>query len=702
MDVQHPNRLMAEKSPYLLQHAANPVDWYPWGEEAFQKAEHENKPVFLSIGYSTCHWCHVMAHESFEDDEVAGMLNQHFVSIKVDREERPDVDSIYMSVCQALTGQGGWPLTVVMTPDKRPFFAGTYFPKTKKYGRIGLMELLERLNYEWQHNREKVESTGSQIVEAVAAQYRAKDGQGTFSKAFLTAAFESFLQQFDAEYGGFGDAPKFPTPHNLSFLLRYHRFTGNPEALEMVTRTIDTMREGGIWDHVGYGFARYSVDRRWLIPHFEKMLYDNALLGILYLEAYQVTGKQAYADTAEQIFTYVEREMADKAGGFYSALDADSEGEEGKFYAWDADEVRAVLSKTLDEATVALFCEYYNITDYGNFEGRNILHTIHRDDNDFCEDKGVTADELRRTLEKCRQLLFEVRERRVHPHKDDKILTGWNGLMIAALAKAGQVLGETKYVDRAVKAAEFILTEMRRQDGRLLARYRDGDAAILGYLDDYAFLSWGLIELYEAGFDERYLQEAVKLSSQMLELFRDPADGGLFLSGYDSEEVIARPKEVYDGALPSGNSVAAHNLFRLARLTNHAEFESAAEDCLSAFANQVKRYPSGFTHYLMALMYAVLPSREVVLVGQSANDNLNQMRRLVQSRFLPNTVWLVQHVDERSEKGRGDDELLAFLDDYQMVNHQAAAYVCEQFACQAPTTDIGILTEQLNFHVVEE
>jgi uncharacterized protein len=629
-----------------------------------------------------------MAHESFEDDEVAALLNANFVSIKVDREERPDIDSVYMSVCQALTGEGGWPLTIVMTPDKRPFFAGTYFPKEKKYGRIGIVELLQRLLHEWRQNRDKIESTGEQIAKAISAQHDRTASEEGFTAQLLSEAFHNFAQEFDADYGGFGSAPKFPTPHNLSFLLRYHQQTGDMDALHMVTKTLSAMREGGIWDHVGFGFARYSVDRRWLIPHFEKMLYDNALLAIAYLEAFQVTGEALFARTAEQIFEYIIREMTAPEGGFYCAQDADSEGEEGKFYAFEADEIRRVLADSLGDQTADLYCEYFGVTDYGNFDGKNILNTIGTREEEFCRKHEISQGILHEQLEAARQTLFTVRERRVHPHKDDKVLTSWNGLMIAALAKGAQVLGNPHYADVAGKAVQFILSHLRREDGRLLARYRDREAGILGYLDDYAFLAWGLIELYEAVFDESYLQTAIEVSRQMQALFWDVERDGFFLTASDSEALIARPKEVYDGALPSGNSVAAMNLVRLARLTGDVSLEQVTEQTLHAFSAQVEHYPSGYTHYLMAAMYVFTPGKEVVIVGHQDDDDYQQMIRAVQGRLLPTSVWLVSNPLMESR-------VMPFLADYHALDGRATAYVCENFACQAPTHDLAVLESML-------
>ncbi|HQA48726.1 MAG TPA: thioredoxin domain-containing protein, partial [Bacillota bacterium] len=551
------NRLIHEKSPYLLQHAHNPVDWYPWGEEAFEKAKLEDKPIFLSIGYSTCHWCHVMERESFEDEEVAKVLNDYYVSIKVDREERPDIDSIYMSVCQAVTGQGGWPLTIIMTPDEKPFFAGTYFPKSGKYGYPGLVELLLRIKDAWDTERDRLVETGSNITEAIKNSPRRIDGE-KLGQETAERALRGFRNSFDEVYGGFGGAPKFPTPHNLYFLLRYWKASGNGTALIMVEKTLESMYKGGLFDHIGFGFSRYSTDGKWLVPHFEKMLYDNALLAYAYTEAYQATGKDIYKDIARKIFTYVLRDMTSTGGGFYSAEDADSEGEEGKFYLWQPEEVKEAAG----EEDGKLFCDWYGISPAGNFEGKSIPNLIGRDLGILYEDKA-----LARRLDGVREKLFMYREKRIRPHRDDKILTSWNGLMIAALALGGRAFHSDEYIKAAEAAYGFIQRNLVRGDGRLLARYRDGESAFPAYLDDYAFLVWGLIELYRATFKTGYLKRALELNRDMLDLFWDEREGGLFLYGEDSEQLIMRPKEVYDGALPSGNSVALYNMLRLSRMT---------------------------------------------------------------------------------------------------------------------------------------
>ncbi|NOU97009.1 DUF255 domain-containing protein [Paenibacillus sp. LMG 31456] len=682
-----PNRLIAEKSPYLLQHAYNPVKWFPWSEEAFDTARRENKPIFLSIGYSTCHWCHVMAHESFEDDEVAELLNRDYIAVKVDREERPDVDNLYMSVCQALTGQGGWPLTIVMTPEKKPFFAGTYFPKGRKYGRKGLMELLPQLTGKWKEDPERVVELSNQVVSETQSRLIA-NLEGDISEESLEQAYQIYEELFDSQYGGFGDAPKFPTSHNLSFLLRYYKRTNNEHALAIVEKTLDSMYRGGMYDHVGFGFARYSTDEKWLVPHFEKMLYDNALLTMTNIEAYQVTGKKQYAEVAEQIITYVLRDMTDAGGAFYSAEDADSEGEEGKFYIWIPSEINQVLGDEEGE----LYCSVYDITDEGNFEGQSIPNLIQWTLEDAARLKQIPLKELTRRLETSRKKLFEYRGQRIHPHKDDKILTSWNGLMIMALAKAAKALQKQEYALAARRAVDFILKELRREDGRLLARYRDGQAAFLGYLDDYAFVVWGLIELYEATFELELLQAAVELNEEMLRLFWDKEKGGCFFYGEDGEQLFTRPKEIYDGAMPSGNSAAALNMAKLASYTYNAKLSQKADEQLKAFAGSVQKYPSGHALFMMALDYTVSAPMEIVLAGDPAKADMQEMIAKLQTQFLPNAIMMLH---PKGEQGDAVRRLIPLVQDKVQLGGRATAYVCENFACHSPTTDLEEL-EDLN------
>ncbi len=686
---QRQNRLAFEKSPYLLQHKNNPVDWFPWGEEAFARAKAEDRPVFLSIGYSTCHWCHVMEKESFEDEEIARILNGHYISIKVDREERPDIDHIYMAACQAMTGQGGWPLTVIMAPDKKPFFAGTYFPKRSRGGWPGLIEILEQVREKWETDRERIAQIGDKITEAVKSQNIPEAGE--LSADTLHLAFQQYRDRFDPVYGGLGSAPKFPAPHNLMFLLRYWKMTGAHEALSMVEKTLSAMHNGGIYDHIGSGFARYSTDREWLAPHFEKMLYDNALLAVAYLEACQVTGSKRYARVAKEIFTYVLRDMTSPEGGFYSAEDADSEGEEGKFYLWTPAEIKEILGGEEGDS----YCRLFDITEEGNFEGRNIPNliaccTAERAAMLRIDDAELTG--LLELMEEPRRKLFAARKKRVHPHKDDKILTAWNGLMIAALAKGSRVLREPRYSRAAGKAAEFIWQRLRRRDGRLLARYREGEASYPAYLDDYAFLVWGLLELYEATFEIEYLSRAISLTEQMMDLFWDQENGGFFFYGEDGEKLIARPKELYDGVMPSGNSVAALNLLRLARLTGRSDFETLAGRQLKAFAGEVRRLPQAYACFLMALQFALGPAREVVIAGSKDDEGVKQMLSAVNEAFLPETVLVFYPEGEAGEKST---EIIPFLRGKHPVEGRATAYVCENYTCRAPITDVRQLLAAL-------
>ena len=528
------NRLINEKSPYLLQHARNPVNWYPWGEAVFQKARQEDKPIFLSIGYATCHWCHVMAHESFEDEEVARILNKNYIAIKVDREERPDIDKIYMSVCQALTGRGGWPLTILMTPEGKPFFAGTYFPKTARMGMPGLIDILNQIAAMWEKDRARILKTGQEITNAIQPGSDPDSPAHVVSVDTLKKGYSQLASRFDPKWGGFGTAPKFPTPHQLTFLLRWHRRSADPQPLKMVEKSLDAMRHGGIYDQIGSGFHRYSVDEQWLVPHFEKMLYDQAMLAMAYIEVYQATGKARFGKVAREIFAYVLRDMTAPEGGFYCAEDADSEGKEGQFYVWTPAEIKGYLGDVLGD----LFCRFYDITEKGNFEeGKSIPHmplTLEA----FAQREGMDPAKLDTALKDARARLFDIRKKRVHPLKDDKILTSWNGLMIAALAKGYQALGDEPYVDAARKAADFILKNLRTSDGRLLRRYRNGEAAYPGYLDDYAFMVWGLIELYEATFEVTYLEAAIALNREMIDIFWDKKGGGLYFTGKGNEALI--------------------------------------------------------------------------------------------------------------------------------------------------------------------
>jgi uncharacterized protein YyaL (SSP411 family) len=673
-EYKYTNRLINEKSPYLLQHAHNPVDWYPWGDEAFAKAKAEDKTIFLSIGYSTCHWCHVMERESFEDEEVAALLNKYFVPIKVDREERPDIDYIYMEVCQALTGHGGWPLTVFMGPDKKPFFAGTYFPKNDRMGMMGLMSLLKRVNEAWKNNRDALVNSSEKI--SFILSQPSGELYGKIPDDVFYCAFEEFKSDFDSVYGGFGGAPKFPTPHNIFFLLRYWHFSKESYALEMVEKTLDAMYRGGIYDHIGFGFSRYSTDRKWLVPHFEKMLYDNALLAMAYLETCQATGNQKYVHIAEQIFTYILRDMTSPEGSFYSAEDADSEGKEGRFYVWTPKEVLEVLGA--EEGSK--FCTIYDITSRGNFEGKNIPNLI----------KSSIPEGETEFVNQCRIKLFKHREKRIHPHKDDKILTSWNGLMIAALAIGGRYLNSTTYIDAAEKALKFILTKLVGKYSRLLARYREGESAYPAYVEDYAFLIWALIELYESTYKPFYLQKALEFNDSLLNLFWDNSKGGLFLYGNDSEQLIARPKNVYDGAAPSGNSVAALNFLRLARLTGQYHLEEKAEQQFRVFGTNIINATRSSIFLLTALLFSRAPAKEVVIVGDAIDKDASAMLKIIREGFRPFTLSLFY-----SEQHGKLKETAPFLADYKPINGKATAYVCEKATCKAPITDKNELKQAL-------
>jgi uncharacterized protein YyaL (SSP411 family) len=680
------NRLKREKSPYLLQHADNPVDWYPWGDAAFEKAKKEDKPIFLSIGYSTCHWCHVMAHESFEDPEVAGLLNAVFVSVKVDREERPDVDGAYMTAAQIMTGGGGWPLTIIMTPDKKPFFAATYIPKISRYGRVGMMDLIPRVDHLWKNQREKALGTAEELTGQLKKISAPSSGE-TLGKEILTGAARQLSGLFDPLHGGFSHAPKFPTPHNLLFLLRFWKRSNDRTSLSMVAKTLLEMRKGGLFDQVGSGFHRYSTDENWLVPHFEKMLYDQAMLVMAYSEAYQATKMDEFKVTAQEVLTYVLRDMQSRDAGFYSAEDADSEGVEGKFYVWSEGEIRNVLSKEEFELAKAVF----NVREEGNFldeatresSGENILH-LKKTLPEISKELDVPLKQLKLQLEKIRGKLFKAREKRVHPGRDDKILTDWNGLMIAALAIAARELKEKKYSEAAKGAADFILSKMLASNGRLLHRYKDGEAGITGFLEDYAFLVWGLIELYESTFDPSYLGYGVELTNQMIANFWDPEDGGFFHTPDDGEELLIRKKEFYDGATPSGNSVALLNLLRLARLTANNEFENRAVELIKAFSSTVSKSPAAYSHFMSGVDFLLGPSHEVVIVGGENNEDTLEMVEALRDEFMPNKVVLFKSiVDEKP----GITSVAEFTRDYKAIDGQATAYVCSNYVCKKPTTD---------------
>jgi len=677
------NHLAGEKSPYLQQHTHNPVDWYPWGQQAFDKARREGKLIFLSIGYSTCHWCHVMAHESFEDLQVAALLNADFVAIKVDREERPDIDAVYMQAAVALTGSGGWPLTVILTPEKVPVYAGTYFPKNARYGRPGLMELLPQFTEQWHRDPEHIRRSGQRLL----AQLETSSGASARDlDAGLYARADGTLKAaFDSRHGGFGQAPKFPRPHGLTYLLRRYRQTGNGQLLTMVERTLDALARGGIHDHLGGGFHRYSTDREWLVPHFEKMLYDQAGLALAFLEAWQVTGKASYAATARDILDYLVRDMRDPEGGFYAAEDADSEGGEGTFYLWRLREVEDVLGSRRGR----LFAEVYGVRRAGNFaadirgegSGMNILH-LARPLAEVGAGHGVDAAELAGRMAEDRVRLLKVRAERPRPHRDEKVLSAWNGLTISAFARAARLLEDPRALRVAQRTADFILQRMRDREGRLLRRWRDGEAAIRAFAEDYAFVARGLLDLYRSDFDPRWLRESLQLADTLLRHFSAP-DGGLFDTADDAEPLVARPQELFDGALPSANSVALELLNRLYLLTGDGRWEQAARRLLARFSAEVADYPTRYGQFLQAAMLQLLPTRQMVLVADPEDLATGAMLEVLQHAYAPENSLLLVPPARAAELA----QLAPHSADMRMLGGRPTVYICRDFACQKPLTD---------------
>ena len=693
MIKQYSNRLVHESSPYLLQHAHNPVDWFPWIEEAFATASNEDKPILLSIGYSTCHWCHVMEEEVFSDPEAAALINRLFVPIKVDREERPDIDQVYMTASQIVTGSGGWPLTVFMTPEKQPFHIATYIPKQSRYGRPGVMQLLPRIEDAWKNNRKGITDSANSITKALESAHNNVD-EGKLTPAIFATTFAQLSEQFDQQHGGFGDGQKFPRPHNMRYLLRHWKRTGDAEALHMVEVTLDAMRKGGIYDQVGFGFHRYATDTSWKLPHFEKMLYDQALISMAYLEAFSATGKQVYADTAREIFTYVLRDMTSPEGLFYSAEDADSEGEEGLFYLWSEAELEAALGKQDAE----LISKVFNVEADGNFldeasgskSGHNIFYRLISWD-ELAKQSKLDEKELHSRMKTSRQRLFELREKRIHPFKDEKVLVDWNGLMIAALAMGGRLLGEPEYIRAAEKAAGLILEKMRSEDGRLQHRWHKGDIGITATLNDYAFLVWGLTELYQAGQNSTYLNAALELNQIMLEDFEDK-QGGLFLTAEHAEELLIRPVEIYDGAIPSGNSIALLNNLRLSRLTGDVELDKKGYAIADAFSQMIEQMPSGYTQFISGLDFALSEGFEIVIAGDADAEDTRAMLHSLNSQFLPNTVVVL-----RTEQGaKAMNKLAPYTKYHSSIDGKATAYVCQNYSCNLPTTDIKQMLEHLN------
>lgn len=680
------NRLIAEKSPYLLQHAYNPVSWFPWGSKAFETARREDKPIFLSIGYSTCHWCHVMAHESFEDEAIAAYLNKHYVSIKVDREERPDVDSIYMKVCQMMTGQGGWPLNIFMTPDQIPFYAGTYFPKSSKYQIPGFMEVLTQLQQKYHQDQKHIHQVTISVEKALQKTQQLKSEHRLTGKS-ADVAFRQLIEMFDHDHGGFGNAPKFPQPQNLLFLLRYHYYSKQPEALEMVEQTLHKIAAGGIYDHIGFGFCRYATDEQWLVPHFEKMLYDNALLLMAYTECFQVTKHPFYKQIAEGIIQFISREMTDENGAFYTAIDADSEGVEGKYYLWDYQEIFDVLGNDL----ASLYTRVYQITPQGNFEGKNIPNLIQINTEEIAKNCQMTKDELDGKLETARLKLLRARNERIRPHIDDKILTGNNALMVAALAKAGSVFDNKQAQDLAGNAVRFI-EENLYADGRLMARHRHGETKYHAYLDDYAFLSWAYLELYQATRSLDMLQKGKQVLEDMTDLFWDETNGGFFFVGVDAEKLIAADKEVYDGALPSGNSVAAYTLVQIGHLTGCGDFLEQADDMLHTFYNDISRGASNAAFFMQAVMALVNPAKEVVAIGDPSQPGYEAWINRFSKQFLPD-VSLLTATSPSHFHGTAP-----FASVYKQMAEQPTVYICQNFSCRQPTTDLDAAWEQIVKH----
>jgi uncharacterized protein YyaL (SSP411 family) len=679
------NRLARETSPYLLQHAHNPVDWYPWGPEAFEKARREDKPILLSVGYSSCHWCHVMERESFENEEIAALMNRLFVNIKVDREERPDVDQIYMQAVQAMTGHGGWPMTVFLTPDGVPFYGGTYFPPVDRHGIPAFPRILEAVAEAYRTRRHEVLQSGRQLLEHIRQGERLRQSAGLLTPEILFAAYQGLSGEFDDQEGGLGRAPKFPQPMLWEFLLRFWRRTGNARALDMGRLTLTRMARGGIYDQLGGGFHRYSVDARWLVPHFEKMLYDNGQLAALYLHAWLATGDPEYRRVAEETLDYLLREMLHPAGGFYSATDADSEGVEGRFFVWSPEEVRSVLGEgEVSRAALA----YWGLEDGPNFEGRSILW-VPREPARVAERLGMSVERLATLVGEARRRLHEARDKRVHPGLDDKVLAGWNGLALAALAEAGRALGRADYVAAAVRNAEFLTTAMV-DGGRLLRSWKDGQARIKGYLEDYAAVGLGLLAVYEATFDRRWLDVSRRLAEDALGLFWDAGQEMFFDTGTDQETLIVRPRNLFDNAVPSGSSLAIDWLLRLGVLFGEERYEALALKALRPMADLMGRYPSGFGRYLSALDFHLGPVAEVALVWPAADGKgAAALLEAVFSRYLPNRVVV------GAAEGSPDASGLPLLAERGALGGRPTVYVCRRYVCRLPVTDPEALARQL-------
>ncbi len=704
---KQPNRLAQEKSPYLLQHAFNPVEWYPWGEAAFAKARKENKPIFLSIGYSTCHWCHVMEHESFENDSIARIMNENFVCIKVDREERPDVDKVYMTTVQALTGQGGWPLSVWLTPELKPFFGGTYFPPDSRYGRPGFPDLLRQLSKAWREQREQILDSGNKILAALQEQATTPDRATPVLLAPLArTAYGQFYQSYDARLGGFGNAPKFPRPSVFNFLLRYSARHNERGGRDMTLHTLERMWAGGMYDHLGGGFHRYSVDAYWRVPHFEKMLYDQALLVWSYLEAYQITREKFYAQVAREVLDYVLRDMTHSEGGFYSAEDADSaldpkhpeEKVEGAFYMWKRDEIVA----TLGEEDAEVFNYLYGVSDSGNtisdpqgeFEDRNVLYAAYTL-AEAAKRFNRSEAELAQIVAAAKAKLFAARAHKPRPHLDDKIITAWNGLMISAFARAAQALNEPKYLEAATRAAAFVIAKNYDPNAHTLKRrYREGEAKFPGHLDDYAFFTLGLLDLYEAGFDHKCLQQAAALTETQLRLFRDEQSrtAGFFDTSGEDASILLRTKEEYDGAEPSGNAIAVWNILRLSQMLNRQEWWGLAEGTLRAFASRAEKMPHAMPQMLAAMDFSFDKPKQIIIAGQPDAPDTKALLAAIHARFIPNKILLLADNAEGQEYLRVSLPIMSSL---TRIDNKATAYVCENYTCQLPTNEVEVLLRLL-------
>ena len=679
-----PNRLINETSPYLLQHANNPVDWYPWGTEALERARAEDKPILLSIGYSACHWCHVMERESFEDQAIAGVMNENFVNIKVDREERPDLDAVYMEAVQMLTGSGGWPMTMFLTPEGQPFYGGTYFPPEDRQNMPGFPRLLQAITNAYQTNRGEIDRVTRQLAQEMGRAGHIPQGITPLTVEVLHQAYSNLASTFDYQNGGFGNAPKFPQPMIPEFLLRYQHHGYNPRALQMVEMTLEKMAYGGMYDQVGGGFHRYSTDAYWLVPHFEKMLYDNALLARLYMHAYQITGRNLFRGITEEILDYVLREMTDPLGGFYSAQDADSEGEEGKFFIWTPGQIGDILG----EADGSLFGDFFGVSNAGNFEGANILN-VRQSTDDYAKEHGLPLGELEATIQRGKRELLAVRETRIHPLLDDKVLTSWNGLMLRTFAEAGVSLGRPDYSQAAIKNAQFLVSTMQ-PEGRLLRSYREGQAKLLGYLEDYAFVADGLVSLYEATFNPDWLGHAISLADSMIELFWDDAAAGFYDTGHDHESLVVRPRDIFDNAQPCGGSVASEVLLRLAVITGRDEYASKGATPLRSLHQLMSRSPAGVAHWLAVLDFYVSVPKEIAIVGPVGNVETQELVETVFGRYLPNKV-VVGSAPELGEANITSP----LLEDRNMIDGKPTAFVCEHYVCQLPVTQAEALAEQL-------